>query len=176
MPIQELDITLTSPVVTELVLNQGIIGPPGAPGPTGPAGPQGQPGADSTVPGPQGPEGPTGPPGPTDYNELENKPNLEALLLVGNNIVSEAADFTLSNTAHRGKWTRLTKSGGTQTITLPADTSIDTGAEFMFFRATAETLAFAGTATVNGTARLADVANNSAFGLKYIGGGTYDLI
>ena len=70
---------------------------------------------------------------------------------------------------------RLTKTGSTQTITLPTS-GISTGAEFQFYRATAEALAFAGSATVNGTANLASVPNNGAFALKHLGSGTYDFI
>jgi hypothetical protein len=90
-------------------------------------------------------------------------------------IVTEAANFTLSQSNHGGRWTRLTKSGSTQNITLPTDTSIAAGTPFHFFRATAESLAFSG-GTVNGEARLADVVQNSAFGLVYLGSGTYDFI
>jgi hypothetical protein len=95
-------------------------------------------------------------------------------ILIGNNVVTANADFTLSNTTHRGKWTRLTKTGSTQTITLPTS-GIDAGAEFQFFRATSQSLAFSG-GTVNGGSRLADVVENSAFGLKHISAGTYDFI
>ena len=89
-------------------------------------------------------------------------------------IVTEADSFTLSQSNHGGRWARLTKSSGTTTITLPTS-GIDTGCAFQFFRSGAGALAFTG-ATVNGAARLADVVQNSAFGLVYLGSGTYDFI
>jgi len=69
---------------------------------------------------------------------------------------------------------RLT-SETAQTITLPTGTEIDTGCQFTFFRATDQTLAFSG-GTVAGASRLADVVQNSAFGLVYRGGGNYDFV
>jgi hypothetical protein len=90
-------------------------------------------------------------------------------------IVDANADFTLSQSTHWRKWVRLTKSGSTQTITLPTDSSIETGCQFTFFRATSQTIAFSG-GTVAGVSRLADVVQNSAFGLVYRGSGNYDFI
>jgi hypothetical protein len=69
---------------------------------------------------------------------------------------------------------RLTKTGSTQTITLPTS-GITAGAEFQFYRITTEALAFSG-GTVNGTANLASVPTNGAFALKHISSGTYDFI
>ena len=97
-----------------------------------------------------------------------------ASVKIGNNIATESADFTLSESTHAGKYVRLTKSGSTQTITLPGS-GIATGSEFAFFRATSQSLAFSG-GTVAGSARLADVVENSAFALKCTGAGTYDFI
>jgi hypothetical protein len=97
-----------------------------------------------------------------------------ASVKIGNNIATESADFTLSESTHAGKYVRLTKSGSTQTITLPGS-GIATGSEFAFFRATSQSIAFSG-GTVAGSARLADVVENSAFGLKCTGAGTYDFI
>lgn len=50
----------------------GPVGPTGAKGEAGQAGPAGPAGAQ----GPMGPTGPKGDPGTTDYNQLDNKPNL----------------------------------------------------------------------------------------------------
>ena len=50
----------------------GTVGPTGAKGETGQAGPAGPTGAQ----GPIGPTGPKGEPGTTDYNQLDNKPDL----------------------------------------------------------------------------------------------------
>jgi len=98
--------------------------------------------------------------------------------LAGDSIVTEAADFTLSEATHGSRYTRLTKTGSTQVITLPTDPTapdFTTGAEFGFYRATTQALAFSG-GTVNGAANLASVPVNGAFALKYLGSGTYDFI
>jgi len=89
-------------------------------------------------------------------------------------VVTESANFTLSQATHWRKWVRLT-SETAQTITLPTGTEIDIGCQFAFFRATDQTLAFSG-GTVAGASRLADVVQNSAFGLVYRGGGNYDFV
>jgi hypothetical protein len=94
--------------------------------------------------------------------------------ILANNIVAKNADFTLAQT-DAGTYMRLTKTGSTQTITLPTS-GISAGAEFQFYRITTEALAFAGSATVNGTANLASVPTNGAFALKHISSGTYDFI
>ena len=94
--------------------------------------------------------------------------------ILANNVVTKTDDFTLAE-ADAGTYMRLTKTGSTQTITLPTS-GISTGAEFQFYRATTQSLAFAGSATVNGTANLASVPNNGAFALKHLGSGTYDFI
>jgi hypothetical protein len=91
-----------------------------------------------------------------------------------NAIVTEADSFNLSQATHWRKWIRLTKSSGTTTITLPTS-GIDTGCPFEFFRSGAGDIAFSG-GTVNGSARLADVPVNGAFGLVYLGSGTYDFV
>jgi hypothetical protein len=94
--------------------------------------------------------------------------------LLANNIVAKNANFTLAQT-DAGTYMRLTKTGSTQTITLPTS-GISAGAEFQFYRITTQSLAFAGSATVNGTANLASVPTNGAFALKHISSGTYDFI
>jgi hypothetical protein len=109
---------------------------------------------------------------PTEKLSVGGNVNATAFI-VGNNILTEAADFTLAE-SHAGQYTRLTKTGSTQTITLPT-TGVATGAEFGFYRATTEALAFSG-GTVNGAANLASVPVNGAFALKYLGSGTYDFI
>jgi hypothetical protein len=95
------------------------------------------------------------------------------LLHTGDNIITKSADFALAET-DAATYMRLTKTGSTQTITLPT-TGVATGAEFVFYRATTEALAFSG-GTVNGAAGLASVPVNGAFALKYLGSGTYDFI
>jgi hypothetical protein len=94
--------------------------------------------------------------------------------ILANNIVAKNADFTLAQT-DAGTYMRLTKTGSTQQITLPVS-GISAGAEFQFYRITTQALAFAGSATVNGTANLASVPTNGAFALKHIASGTYDFI
>jgi hypothetical protein len=93
--------------------------------------------------------------------------------ILANNIVAKNADFTLAQT-DAGTYMRLTKTGSTQTITLPTS-GITAGAEFQFYRITTQALAFSG-GTVNGTANLASVPTNGAFALKHISSGTYDFI
>lgn len=93
--------------------------------------------------------------------------------ILANNIATKAADFTLAE-ADAGTYMRLTKTGSTQAITLPTS-GISTGAEFQFYRATTQSLAFSG-GTVNGSANLASVLQNGAFALKHLGSGTYDFI
>jgi hypothetical protein len=93
--------------------------------------------------------------------------------ILANNIVTKNADFTLAQT-DAGTYMRLTKTGSTQTITLPTS-GITAGAEFQFYRITTQSLAFSG-GTVNGTANLASVPTNGAFALKHIASGTYDFI
>lgn len=93
--------------------------------------------------------------------------------ILANNIVTKNADFTLAE-ADAGTYMRLTKTGSTQTITLPTS-GISTGAEFQFYRSTSVSLAFSG-GTVNGSANLASVPQNGAFALKHLGSGTYDFI
>lgn len=66
----------------------GTPGVKGATGETGPQGPKGDTGATGAV-GPQGPKGDTGPAGTTDYNNLQNKPNLGLYMpLAGNHTKS----------------------------------------------------------------------------------------
>jgi len=72
--------------------------------------------------------------------------------ILANNIVTKADNFTLAQT-DAGTYMRLTKTGSTT-----------------------QSLAFAGSATVNGTANLASVPTNGAFALKHISSGTYDFI
>ena len=54
---------------------QGLQGPAGPQGEQGARGPQGEQG-EQGLQGPAGPQGETGPAGTTDYNELQNKPDL----------------------------------------------------------------------------------------------------
>ena len=93
--------------------------------------------------------------------------------LLADNVVTKNADFTVAQ-SDAGTYMRLTKTGSTQTITLPVS-GISIGAEFQFYRATTQSLAFSG-GTVNGSANLASVPQNGAFALKHLGSGTYDFI
>jgi hypothetical protein len=89
-------------------------------------------------------------------------------------IVTESASFTLSQATHWRKWVRLT-SETAQDITLPTGTEIEIGCPFTFFVATDQAIGFIN-GTVAGASRLADVVQNSAFGLVYRGGGNYDFV
>ena len=89
------------------------------------------------------------------------------------NIVTQADDFTLSGT-DAGKYIRLTKPTGTQTIALTG-LGILTGHEFTFYRATSAALALSG-GTVNGGSNISSVPQFGAFALKHLGGGTFDFI
>ena len=93
--------------------------------------------------------------------------------VVNNNISIRTDDFTLSG-IDAGKYTRLAKLSGTQTITLTS-TSILQGHEFTFYRATSAALALSG-GTVNGGVNISSVSQNAAFGLKHLGGGIFDFI
>ena len=93
--------------------------------------------------------------------------------VVNNNIVTQADDFTLSGT-DAGKYIRLTKPSGTQTIALTGS-DIQTGHEFTFYRATSASLAFNG-GTVNGGVNISSVPQFGAFALKHLGSGTFDFI
>lgn len=138
--------------LASLVGPQGPQGPQGETGATGATGPQGETGATgatgATGPeGPQGPEGPTGPAGTTDYNALDNLPdlsqyatlqvtvgsalgtsgtvNLDMAALTGTYQtipVSGAITFTTSNRANGRQVTlRLTENGtASRAITWPA--------------------------------------------------------
>jgi hypothetical protein len=90
-------------------------------------------------------------------------------------VVTEPDSFTLSQSTHGNRWVRLTKTSGNTAITLPTGAEIKTGFPFNFDRAGAGTISFSG-GTVNGSARLADVPVNGAFGLVYLGSGTYDFV
>lgn len=78
----------------------GTPGVKGATGATGPQGPKGDTGATGAV-GPQGPRGATGPAGTTDYNALQNKPNLGLYMpLAGNHTKSGNLTITGSCNAN----------------------------------------------------------------------------
>jgi sugar lactone lactonase YvrE len=93
--------------------------------------------------------------------------------VVNNNIVTQTDDFTISGT-DAGKYIRLDKASGVQTITLTG-ASILEGHEFMFYRATSATIALSG-GIVNGGTKIAGVAQYDSFGLKHLGNGTFDFI
>ena len=106
----------------------GEKGSQGIPGPVGPAGPKGEQGVQGQT-GPQGAPGPAGPkgdPGTTDYNQLDNKPDLTKYVsktgdtMTGNLVLSTntANPLELATTSAAG-WQELNMShmgGGNQNI------------------------------------------------------------
>lgn len=109
----------------------------------------------------------------TDGTGLNYRSLAAGTFVVNNNIVTQADDFTLSG-ADAGKYIRLTKPSGTQTIALTGS-DIQTGHEFTFYRATSASLALSG-GTVNGGGNISSVPQFGAFALKHLGGGTFDFI
>jgi hypothetical protein len=93
--------------------------------------------------------------------------------VVNNNISIRTDDFTLSG-IDAGKYTRLAKLSGTQTIALTGS-DILTGHEFTFYRATSAAIALNG-GIVNGGVNISSVSQNAAFGLKHLGSGIFDFI
>jgi hypothetical protein len=93
--------------------------------------------------------------------------------VLADNVVTKDADFTLTE-SDAGTYMRLTKTGSTQTITL-ATSGVSPGAEFEFYRATSQAIAFSG-GTVNGVSNIVGVPQNGAFALKHLGSGVYDFI
>ena len=67
--------------------DKGDKGEQGEVGPMGPQGPQGE-------QGPIGPQGPAGSGGTTDYNVLENKPQINGIELIGNKTSSDLKIYT----------------------------------------------------------------------------------
>lgn len=67
--------------------DKGDKGEQGEVGPMGPQGPQGE-------QGPMGPQGPAGSGGTTDYNVLENKPQINGIELIGNKTSSDLKIYT----------------------------------------------------------------------------------
>ena len=100
-----------------------LVGPKGDTGDKGDKGDPGEPGPQGEV-GPQGPQGEQGAPGTTDYNELDNKPDLttkeDALEIV---IPINTSDATLPITSlscDAGKYYRIDVAVNTLSILLPA--------------------------------------------------------
>lgn len=92
----------------------GERGPWGIPGPAGPTGPKGEQGIQGQT-GPQGTPGPTGPkgdPGTTDYNQLDNKPDLTAK--ADKNYVDDQ-NTALTNKIDTGLQDKVDKAGDTMT-------------------------------------------------------------
>jgi hypothetical protein len=92
----------------------GERGPQGVPGPVGPAGPTGEQGIQGQT-GPQGTPGPAGPkgdPGTTDYNQLDNKPDLA--LKADKNYV-DSQDTALTKKIDTGLQGKVDKAGDTMT-------------------------------------------------------------
>lgn len=71
----------------------GLTGPQGPKGDTGEQGPQGETGPQGEQ-GLQGPQGPAGSDGTTDYNDLENKPQINGVELKGNKTSSDLKMYT----------------------------------------------------------------------------------
>lgn len=105
---------------------QGEPGPQGETGEQGPQGPQGEPGpqGETGEQGPQGPQGDKGDPGTTDFDELENKPDLDVYERKTGIVVK--ADAITELTCETGKYYRLDTAVETLTVTLPAMSNITT--------------------------------------------------
>jgi hypothetical protein len=104
--------------------------------------------------------------------------SLAGRFLSSDNVIEISGDtVNLTYTTHAGMYIRLTHTDGPITIVLDADTTIPKGAEFYFFKATSQPISFTG-AVVNGSARIADVVQDSGFGLKCVVGDSaiYDLL
>lgn len=100
----------------------GERGPQGVPGPVGPAGPKGEQGIQGQT-GPQGTPGPAGPkgdPGTTDYNQLDNKPNL-ALKADKSYVDDQNRDLT--KRIDTGLQSKVDKAGDTMTGNLVLSTN-----------------------------------------------------
>ena len=94
----------------------GPVGPAGAkgePGQTGPAGPAG-------AQGPMGPTGPKGDPGTTDYNQLDNKPNLA---LKADKTYVDSQNTALTEKIDTGLQGKVDKAGDTMTGNLVLSTN-----------------------------------------------------
>lgn len=70
--------------------DKGDKGEQGEVGPIGPQGPQGEQGEQ----GPVGPQGPAGSGGTTNYNDLENKPSINGVELIGNKTSGDLKMYT----------------------------------------------------------------------------------
>lgn len=105
---------------------QGEPGPQGETGEQGPQGLQGEPGpqGETGEQGSQGPQGEKGDPGTTDYNELENKPDLDVYERKTGIVVK--ADAITELTCETGKYYRLDVPIETLAVTLPAMSNITT--------------------------------------------------
>lgn len=95
---------------------QGIPGPAGPPGPKGEQGVQGQTGPQG-VPGPAGPKGD---PGTTDYNQLDNKPDLTPK---ADKTYVDSQDTILTKRIDTGLENKVNKSGDTMTGSLVLSTN-----------------------------------------------------
>lgn len=100
----------------------GERGPQGVPGPVGPAGPKGEQGIQGQT-GPQGAPGAAGPkgdPGTTDYNQLDNKPNLA--LKADKNYV-DGQDTVLTKRISEGLQDKVDRAGDMMTGNLALSTN-----------------------------------------------------
>lgn len=105
----------------------GPVGPTGAKGDAGQTGPAGPAGAQGPM-GPVGPAGPKGDPGTTDYNQLDNKPDLA--LKADKNYV-DTQDTALTKKIDEGLHTKVDKSGDTMTGNLIVPSVSINGSDFL---------------------------------------------
>lgn len=98
-----------------------LKGPKGDRGDIGPRGSQG-------IPGPVGPTGPKGDPGTTDYNQLDNKPDLT--LKTDKNYV-DSQDVALTKRIDEGLHTKVDKVGDTMTGNLIVPSVSINGSDFL---------------------------------------------
>lgn len=102
----------------------GPVGPTGAKGEAGQAGPAGPAGAQ----GPMGPAGPKGDPGTTDYNQLDNKPDLT--LKADKNYV-DSQNIALTKKISEGLQSKVDKAGDTMTGNLIVPSVSINGSDFL---------------------------------------------
>ncbi len=100
----------------------GERGPQGVPGPAGPAGPKGERGIQGQT-GPQGTPGPAGPkgdPGTTDYEQLDNKPDLT---LKADKYYVDSQDTVFTKKIDTGLQDKVNRAGDTMTGNLVLSTN-----------------------------------------------------
>ena len=108
----------------------GERGPQGVPGPAGPTGPKGEQGIQGQT-GPQGVPGPAGPkgdPGTTDYNQLDNKPNLA---LKADKDYVDSQNTALTKRIDKGLQSKVNRAGDTMTGNLIVPSVSINGSDFL---------------------------------------------